>query len=391
MHTTNIAVIGGGLVGSITAIGLASAGVATTLIDRDDLSLITNAEYDGRTLALSYGSRLILEQWNLWQALQHYVQPIEEIRVTNGDGKGYIHYDGQQTAAHPMGYIIEIRHFRQILLDRLNTLTSCTLKAPCTVKSLQPDVGKIIIELDGSALETQLVIGADGRHSMVRKSIGIQPVQWSYDQTAIVCVVKHAQPHYDCAFELFQPTGPLALLPMTEQRSSLIWTLPTAIASTFIQLCDDEFNDELQRRFGDSLGTLCVEGRRWSYVLEGAYCRNWFKGRAVLVGDACHAIHPVAGQGFNLGLRDADVLVNKIIQANHRGQDIGAPSLLASYQRQRRFDSLSMTIMTDGLVRLFSNHSSTLKMARGIGMHIINKLTPIKKILTRQAMGLPFI
>ena len=390
-HISDVIIVGGGLVGSITAIALATAGINTVLIDHADLTSLLNAQYDGRTIAISYGSRLIFEHWKLWNELQDYVQPIQEIRVTNGTTHSFIHYDGQQTAHHPMGYIIEIRHLRRILMMRLQSLSTCVLKAPAKLQAIQQQTSTVSVELDDIVIDAKLVIGADGRHSMVRKLMGIKPMQWSYQQTAIVCVVKHTQEHNDVAFEIFQPTGPLALLPMQNGRSSVIWTLAQTAAEAFLHLSNDEFNYELQQRFGKSLGILTVEGERWSYNLEGAYCRNWYKGRVALVGDACHAIHPVAGQGFNLGLRDAEVLVNKIIQAQRQGQDIGQSSLLSAYQRQRRFDSLSMTVMTDGLVRLFSNYSPSLRLLRSMGMNIINKITPVKKMLTRHAMGLPLI
>ncbi len=385
----DVSIVGGGFVGAATAIGLAQNGIHVALIDQMNIEAILNASYDGRTLAIAHGSRLILEKWGIWQDIDHYAEPIHQIRVSGARPGGILDYHAREVVDHPMGYNLEVRFLRRALIHKLQNLDHCQIFMPAAFQSLQQNHHNVKINLkDGSSILATCAIGADGRESAVRQAIDIHPRRWSYDQTALVSVISHDKPHNGIAFEHFLPQGPLAFLPMHGNRSSMVWTLPTATASAFYQLDKAILSTEIQRRFGHALGKIHVEGACWAHPIHGHYCREWYKNRVVLVGDACHAIHPVAGQGFNLGLRDAYVLVTEMTNAHIRGQDLGSQSLLKSYQQQRRVDSLSMTAMTHGLVRLFSNHSLTLSILTTLGMKITNRMIPLKKILTRHAMGL---
>jgi 2-octaprenyl-6-methoxyphenol hydroxylase len=388
-YETDVAIVGGGLIGSAAAIALAQGGINVAVIDQIDLQSLLKPTYDGRTLAIAYGSRQILEKWGIWSLIEKQAQPIEEIRVSSPREGSFVHYDAAQLAEHPMGYILEIRHLRTALLQRLQTEKNCQRLIPAMFQGLVQTGNRVRLSLaDDRQVHAKLVIGADGRTSGVRQAVGLQSWTWDYGQTAIVCVVNHERPHHSRAFEHFMPQGPLALLPMRGHRSSVVWTLPTAMATAFLHLEDRVFNRELQRYFGNTLGTLAIEGQRWSHPLSGLYCRKWYSGRVVLMGDACHAIHPVAGQGFNLGLRDAAVLVEELLRAHHLQQDLGAETLLRAYQRRRRLDSVTMTAITDGLVRLFSNDLLTLGALRTVGLRVVNRLPVVKRFLTRHAMGM---
>ncbi len=386
----DITIIGGGLIGSALAIALRHHNFNIGVVDRVNLPDILNPVYDGRTLAIAYGSRLILEQWGIWQNIEEYTQPIQEIRASSPSSGSYIDYKADQATSHPMGYIIEIRYLRRALFQMLGEAGNIHVIAPASLKNFTQNPQSVSVHLDNDmVLETKLLIGADGRNSTVRQLLGIKPWTWPYNQIAIVGVIQHERPHQNTAFEHFLTQGPLALLPMTGNQSSMVWTLPADKAQAFMALDDTNFNEELQRSFGDRLGRFNVEGARWSYSLNGLYCRQWYKGRAVLVGDACHAIHPVAGQGFNLGLRGAAELTQQLQNEVQLNDMAVIEKMLKAYQRSQRIDSISMTAMTDGLVRLFSNDKHSLNFLRTMGLRITNRIPPLKRILTRHAMGLP--
>jgi 2-octaprenyl-6-methoxyphenol hydroxylase len=240
-------------------------------------------------------------------------------------------------------------------------------------------------------------VAAEGRNSPLRRAAAIPVTQFSYDQTGIVCAVSHQHPHGNVALEHFLPSGPFAQLPMSaspdaEQGgapnvSAIVWTERAAIAGRMLALDDADFSAEIARRLGDHLGTVHVVGRRWSYALGALHAHRYFDTRLVLVGDAVHTIHPIAGQGLNLGFRDAMALADLLIDASSRGADLGAPELLRRYQRQRRPDNLLMLAATDALDRLFSNDSRLLRLARDIGIAAVHRAPPLKRLFMRQAMG----
>ena len=249
------------------------------------------------------------------------------------------------------------------------------------------------------SIDCRLVVAAEGRDSPLRRAAGIPVTHLPYDQTGIVCAISHEHPHHNTALEHFLPSGPFAQLPMCASPdaleggapnvSAIVWTERTAIAQRMLALDDARFADAIARRLGGHLGTVRVVGRRWSYGLGALHAHRYFDTRLVLVGDAAHTIHPIAGQGLNLGFRDAMALADLLIEASHRGEDLGAPDLLRRYQRRRRPDNLLMLAATDALDRLFSNDNPLLRLARDVGIAAVHRTPPLKRLFMRQAMGAP--
>jgi 2-octaprenyl-6-methoxyphenol hydroxylase len=237
-------------------------------------------------------------------------------------------------------------------------------------------------------LQGELIAACDGRHSPLRRDAAIETIAWDYPQASIVCTVEHALPHRGVAVEHFLPAGPFAILPMTGNRSSIVWTEHAALAPELMALAAAPFVVELARRFGDFLGEIAVIGRRWSYPLSLMHARRYAAERLVLVGDAAHVIHPIAGQGLNLGIRDIAALSELIIDARRLGLDIGDSQALEHYQRWRRVDNLILAGVTDGLNRLFSNSFSPLRLARDMGLAAVDRMPPVKRLLMRHAMGM---
>jgi len=241
---------------------------------------------------------------------------------------------------------------------------------------------------DGSVLRGELVAACDGRHSPLRQAAGIKTLSWDYPQISIVCTVAHALPHRGVAVEHFLPAGPFAILPMTGQRSSIVWTERADLAPQLMALDEAGFARELARRFGDFLGALAVEGPRWSYKLSLMHALAYGARRLVLVGDAAHVIHPIAGQGLNLGIRDIAALAELLVDRHRLGLELAGPELLAAYEGWRRWDNLTLAAVTDGLNRLFSNAAPPLQWARDIGLAVVDRLPPAKRFFMRHAMGL---
>ncbi len=284
--------------------------------------------------------------------------------------------------------MIENRHTRIALHEAARETPGLTLIAPMSVKGASADDAKTHITLaDGGVLEASICLAAEGRASPLRTAAGLKLVHWDYDQTGIVVTVEHEEPHHGLAHEYFLPPGPFAILPLTGNRSSLVWTERRDDAKTIMALPDDLFTDELRRRFGTHLGEVKPTGPRWSYPLSLQIARNYIAPRLALVGDAAHAIHPIAGQGFNLGLRDVAALAEVLIDAKRLGLDIGAPTVLEKYQRWRRFDNIALTAATDVLNRLFSNDIAPVRLGRDVGLAIVGRIAPARRMFMRHAGG----
>lgn len=320
--------------------------------------------------------------------LEPYVEPILDIKISDHQSPWILDYDHQEVG-NPLGYMIEAQCLRKTIYDYAIAFNNIEWCAPHQLRTLErtPDFVKAVLD-DGREIKASLCVAADGRNSQLRKEAGIKITQWTYPQTAIVCQIEHDKPHHGRAYEHFLPRGPFAVLPMQGQRSSIVWTEKKDIAGTFLDLPDDRFNQELQKRFGDDLGEMRVLGQRWSYPLGVLIAQDYIDRRLALVGDAAHVIHPVAGQGLNMGFRDIAALAEVILDAQHLGLDIGSVTALELYQRWRRFDNIMLMAVTDGMVRLFSNHSKSLKLFRGLGLGLINRLPPAKRFLMKHAMGL---
>jgi 2-octaprenyl-6-methoxyphenol hydroxylase len=379
-------IVGGGLAGMTLALAAAGAGIETALVDRAAPARMLEEPFDGRTTALAWASRQVLATLGLWPVLAPDAEPIREIRVADGGSPLFLHYDPALVGDHPLGFIVENRVLRRALLARLARLPLVHL-APLEVRAVEYGESAVATLADGRRIRAQLVAAADGQSSPLRHAAGIACVTWSYPQTGIVCTVRHAEPHRGVAVEHFLPAGPFAILPMTGQRSSIVWTERSDLAPALMALDAAGFHAELARRFGDHLGALEIEGGRWSYKLAFLYAKRLIAPRLALVGEAAHVIHPIAGQGFNLGVRDVASLAELVVDARRLGLDIGHDSVLARYEAQRRLDALLLATVTDGLNRLFSNEIAPLRLARDLGLAAVDRLAPLKRLFMRHAMG----
>ena len=400
-----VCVIGAGPVGGTLACRLAGAGISTIVVDRAALPPMEHPAFDGRAYAVAAGSRRLLEAAGLWDRLPEPACPILDIRVSDGHvgrraSRMFLHFDHRDVGerAGAFGWMVEARSLRLALNAHMHGLPALRVFAPASADVERREDGASVQIAGGPRVECQLVVAAEGRNSPLREAARIPITRLPYSQTGIVCAISHAKPHNGTALEHFLPSGPFAQLPMCASRdaeeggaanvSAIVWTERTPIAQRMLKLDDARFAREIARRLGDHLGDVHVVGRRWSYPLSAMHAHRYFDTRLALVGDAAHAIHPIAGQGLNLGFRDAIALSELLIEASHRGDDLGAPSLLLRYQRQRRPDNLLMLAATDALDRLFSTDNPLLRLARDVGIAAVHRAPPLKRLFMRQAMGL---
>ncbi len=402
----DVAIVGGGMVGMTLAAALGSAGLSVAIVDAEVPAAMTAAAFDGRSSAIAFGSQQVLAGIGAWAAMAAEAQPILDIRVSDGTATGgvsrlFLHYDHRDLAAGsgvgkdapPLGFIVENRVIRRALLRRLAELPNVTHAAPARVVGVERRADAAVLHLDdGRSVSSRLVVAADGRNSPVRAAAGIRTTEWAYAQTGIVCTVAHEKPHGGVAHEHFLPAGPFAMLPMVDDvgvhRSSIVWTERRDLAPAMMALDDAAFAAEIERRFGPSLGRLRPIGGRFAYPLTLVHAERYVDHRLALLGDAAHAIHPIAGQGLNLGLRDVAALAETIVDAQRLGLDIGDGLALERYQRWRRFDNLVLMAVTDGMNRLFSNDIAPVRLARDLGMAAVNRLPPLKRLFMRHAMGM---
>ncbi|MEH6405057.1 MAG: FAD-dependent monooxygenase [Sneathiella sp.] len=384
---TDILVVGGGLNGLPLAIAVASAGLDVVVLEREDPITVTDAGFDGRVSAIAYASRNLLRSIGVWDHIGH-AEPMLDIRITDGPSKFFLHYDHRQLGDEPFGHMVENRHMRQALLKRASEVESLTLLAPASYTSIERDAdGATALLEDGTEIRAKLVVAADGRASQLRKKAGIGTVGWSYDQSGIVCTVAHEKPHLGIAQERFLNPGPFAILPMSNNRSSLVWTEQTDTAAKIMALPNDEFLGEMARRFGDYLGALEIVGPRWSYPLALHQSDSYVAERLALIGDAAHGMHPIAGQGLNLGLRDVAALAEVIVDKARLGLDPGTMNALTEYQRWRRFDSVMLLAITDGLNKLFCADVPPVRLVRDLGLAAVNKMPRVKGMFMEHARG----
>ncbi len=385
---TDVVVVGGGLVGLSLGHALASAGIEVAVVDREEPAIAANDAYDGRAFAISYGSRRILEGLGLWHEMAPDAAPILDIRVTDGPSLLFLHYDHREVGDEPLGHIVESRFVRRALLGGLARRPCLTLIAPESVVRLERGKSGVTAYLSkGRRIEARLAIAADGRASPIRRTAGIGAIEWGYQQTAIVCTVALSRPHDGVAHERFLPVGPFALLPLPGDFSSVVWTERNEVAPAMMALDDAAFSEAMTRRFGEALGPLRVFGRRWSYPLGLLVAERFTSDRLALVGDAAHSIHPLAGQGLNLAIRDVAALAEVVVDAHRLGLDIGAADVLDRYASWRRLDTLALLAVTDGLNRLFSNDVGPLRLVRDIGLAAVDRMPGLKRLFMRHAMG----
>ena len=385
----DVLVIGGGIAGLTLGCALGGAGVAVALVEPRPLALLTAAVFDGRTTAVAAGSQAALAAIGVWPAMAAEAQPILDIRVSDGHSPLFLHYDHREVGAEALGYIVENRVIRGVLLDYLSNLPNVTLVAGRHVARLDRDAALARATLDDDTfIEARLAVATDGRNSPTRRAAGIETTAWGYRQIGIVCTVHHEIDHCGVALEHFLPAGPFAILPMTGRRSSIVWTERADLAPALLALDDDDFLAELTLRFGDFLGRLDIVGPRFSYPLGLMHAQHYVAPRLALAGDAAHAIHPIAGQGLNIGWRDVAALAEVVIDALRLGSDPGSVATLERYKRWRGVDNAMMLAATDALNRLFSNDIAPVRLIRVAGLAAVNRAPPLKRLFMRHAMGL---
>ncbi len=387
----DLLIVGGGMVGLSLALAAARAGLKVAVVDREAPKTLAAPTFDGRASSIALASAKVLHGIGLWPRVADTAQPILEIRVSDADSPLFLHYDHRAVGDAPLGYMVENR----IIIGALHQLvaeSAIDWRAPANAVRVTRGAAGVEAKLDdGARLRARVVAAADGKRSQLREAAAIPVIHRRYQQSAIVCTVTHARPHRGIAHERFLAAGPFAILPLSDDgathRSSLVWTERADLAPALMALDEAGFLGELARRFGDFLGALAVVGPRWSYPLSLSHATRLTVPRLALVGDAGHAIHPIAGQGFNLGLRDVAALAEVLADARRLGLDIGGAEVLARYDRWRRFDSLSMTVVTDGLNRLFSNDIAPLRLVRDLGLAAVDRMAPLKSLFMRHAMG----
>ncbi len=388
-NDVELLIAGGGLVGLLLGIACAGAGLDVAIVDPQDPEALLGDAYDARSSAIAYGSRRALEALSLWQQIAAAAEPILEIRVADDDSPLFLHYDHRELGSGaPLGYIVENRVLRRALVERARALPSLSFRARRKVASAETSAFAAVAALsEGERVRARLVAAADGQGSPLRRAAGIGTVEWRYPQTAITTTVRHERRHGGIAVEHFLPAGPFAILPMTGNRSSIVWTERAELAARLAALPDAAFRAELAARFGDFLGAVEPIGPRSAYPLGLMLAERYAARRLALVGEAAHLIHPIAGQGLNLGIRDIAALAELVIDARRLGLDIGDDILLGRYQQWRRSDTLQLAAVTDGLNRLFSNTIAPVRLARDLGLAVVNRLPPLKRLLMRDAMG----
>ncbi len=364
----DVIIVGGGPVGGVLGLALAQADLAVAVIDRENPDAGVVPSFDGRALSVALTAHRAMAAVGLWPLVAPHAAAIERIRVADDKSPASLNYHHEEIGEEPFGWIVESEGLRRAVAIKLGAQTNLTRFAPTKIAGIERGDGKVTVTLkDGTVLTAPLIVGGDGRRSMVRESAGITVKTRDYDQVAIVCTVAHEKPHANIAHELFLPAGPFAILPLPRNRSGVVWTERAHLAPAIMKEGDAGFLDELRSRFGDFLGAITLDGPRYAHPLSFQLADAYWKPRLALVGDAAHAMHPVAGQGMNMGLRDASALAERIVEARRLGLDFGGNETLERYARWRRFDNLLMLGMTDGLVRLFSNEIRPLKRARDFG------------------------
>ena len=389
----DVIIVGGGLAGlSLSCLLGQIEGLKVACLDRETAQAHINK--DERTTAISYGSSQILERAGVWQAILKQGCPIKNIEILDDDSPVLLQFLSKEVEDKPFGWIIPNVHLRTCLIDKIKQYKNVEMIAPAQAKTfnITEDKASLLCE-DGTALTASLIIGADGRNSAVRDFMDVPVRQWNYKQQAVVCFVKHQNPHEHKAVEHFWPGGPFAILPMNDapdntHRSSLVFTEHQGNQTSLMSLSDEVFQYKVAEKFPESYGEIeIIDHKRMAYPLSLVHATEYIAPRMVLVADAAHGIHPIAGQGLNLGFRDIDTLTSLIEGTHKNGKDIGAHELLLSYQRKRRPDNMAMIVFTDTLVRLFSNNLKSVRLARKIGLRTVSRIGKAKQFFMRRAMG----
>jgi 2-octaprenyl-6-methoxyphenol hydroxylase len=381
-------VIGGGLSGLTTTLALSKIGLSVAIIDKTSLKMAKKNEGDQRTTAVSASGKKVFEALDVWDSLKKGAEPILDIVVSEKGKKGHLSFDHQTVGTEPMGHILDNIELKNSLISSIRSQKNIQLFPFKSLNNFFPETGAVTIDLnDGSSYEAALLVAADGRNSDGRRIAKIKSTNIDYNQSSIVFTVGHEKPHRGTAYEQFTTGGPIASLPMRGNKSSVVWSEDTEVVESLMQLDDKDFAAAASYRLNDCLGKMTIIGQRKVFPLKLNYADTIIANRFAMVGDAAHGLHPIAGQGFNLGLRDIANLTEEISNARRLGLDIGSFETLRSYQAARRFDNFSLVAATDGLNRLFTDNNKIVGFIRSSGLDAINTMNPIKNLFMRLAMG----
>jgi 2-octaprenyl-6-methoxyphenol hydroxylase len=391
METCDVLIAGGGMVGATLACALSGQGLRIVLVEPVRNEQRAGPGYDDRAIALAWGTSRIFASLGLWETLSVHATPIHRIHVSERGSPGMVHLDRETEGLPAIGYVVPARALAQVLADAVSRLDDVTLLCPATVTGHRSSGDHAEVQLQDASgertLQAKLVVAADGAGSLLREQAGIASRRSDYHQVAIVTNITPQLPHDHVAWERFTDTGPLAVLPMSEGRCGVVWTVATEQADHIMALSDAAFLARLQERFGNRLGRLQRVGARQAWPLQLLSAGRSVAARLALVGNAIHTLHPIAGQGFNLGARDVAALAEVLVEAQRAGRDIGAAPVLARYAGWRTRDHRNVTLFTDGLARLFTLNMPGCGLLRGAGMLAFDLLPPAKRLLTRLTMG----
>ncbi len=392
MERADIIILGGGLVGLTLAIALDRHGLSTIVIDPADPATQLTPQYDGRATAVASSSWRMLQAIGVGERLEGQGCPIETIRVSDGLARGGILFD-PPADDDPLGMMFENRLLRATVRDCAVAAERVNLLMPGRPGEIVRDAAGVRVALDdGRLAAAPVLVGAEGRNSPIREAAGIPIARWSYDHVALVATVAHERWHENVAYEIFYPDGPFAILPMLEgedgrPRSAIVWSVPAGEAAAILDLPERALSHEIEKRMGGFLGPVALAGPRWSYKLGFHHAAQISALRLALVGDAAHGIHPIAGQGLNLGFRDAAALAEVLVEGARLGMDLGDAQLLARYERWRGLDTLMVAFATDSLTRLYGVPGRTAAAVRRFGMGMVQRFGPLKERMMAEARG----
>jgi len=388
--TFDLIIVGAGMVGAALGCALAEAGFEVCLLEaREPQREWPREEVDLRVSALSRASQQLLENLGVWPRMAELrVSPYTDMHVWDAGGQGSIHFSAADIGEPDLGHIVENRVTQLALWERLGQLTNVTRLCPARLAGLQLQGGPQVTLEDGRVVRGRLIVGADGRDSRVRRLAGIPSQGWDYDQHAIVATVRPQRHHRETAWQRFMPSGPLALLPIADGRCSIVWSTSPQRAEALMQLDEAGFRQELTLASEAILGEIEAVGPRGVFPLRLGHARDYVREGLALVGDAAHAVHPLAGQGVNLGFLDAACLAEVLIEARRRHRGIASLATLRRYERSRKGANLLMLGVMDLFKRFFSNDLPPLRLARNLGLELVDRAGPLKNLIIRRAMGL---